>query len=170
MKSLSKSVLKKILTIRGDLSGAGKRIGIVVADFNEFLTHRLLESTVTTLVKTGVRPKDITVLHVPGAFEIPLGAQKLITRKKPHAVITLSVVVKGKTKHFNQVVRETACGVRELSARTGVPILLGMIPASNVRQAIERLGIKDSNKGRQWALSAVEMASACRRLASGKAK
>lgn len=103
-------------------------------------------------------------MRVPGAFEIPVAAQKLIRSFKPHAVITLAVVIKGRTRHFEQVVTESARGVRELAMATGTPVILGVLPALNAGQAFERTGIKHMNKGREWALAAVETANLLRGL------
>ena len=154
-----RSRFEKVRHVKGNLLAKGKRFGVVVSTFNEFLTSQLLEGALETLAQTGAKQKDIHVVHVPGAFEIPLAAKKLIASRKPHAVITLAVVIRGKTKHFDQVSRESARGVRELSMKTEVPIILGIIPAQNVRQATERVGLKQMNKGREWALCAVEMAN-----------
>jgi 6,7-dimethyl-8-ribityllumazine synthase len=151
--------------LKGDYSAKGFKFGIVAADFNELLTSRLVEGAVDTLRRHGARENSIVVVHVPGAFEIPLAAGKLIQKKKPDAVITLAVVIKGETKHFDQVVRETAKGIRELSKEHGIPVILGVIPANNIRQAERRVGIKQVNKGREWALSAIEMANLMKKLA-----
>lgn len=113
-----------------------------------------------TLVRHGAAAKDLCVVEVPGAFEIPLAAGELVRRKKrPHAVIALGVVIRGQTRHFDQVVSETAKGIRELSQRSGVPVILGIIAADSIEQAIERTGLKHMNKGREWAMSAIEMAN-----------
>lgn len=149
----------RIVPIKGDYLARPYRFGIVVAQFNEYLTRSLLDASIDTLLRHGAQEKNIHVVHVPGAFEIPLAAKKLIAFKKPNAVITLSVVIKGKTKHFDQVVQETAQGIRELILRTDTPILLGMVSADNVNDALMRVGVKHMNKGREWALSAIEMAS-----------
>ncbi len=149
----------RIVSIKGDYLARPYRFGIVVAQFNEYLTRPLLDASIDTLLRHGAQEKNIHVVTVPGAFEIPLATKKLIAHKKPNAVITLSVVIKGKTKHFDQVVRETAQGIRELILRTDTPILLGMVSADTVKDALLRVGIKHMNKGREWALSAIEMAS-----------
>jgi 6,7-dimethyl-8-ribityllumazine synthase len=151
--------------IKGELSAKGKRFGIVVARYNDYLTKKLLEDAIETFEQHGAAPGSVHVVHVPGAFEIPLAAKRLIARKKPQAVVTLSVVIQGETKHFDQVVNECAKGVRELAMESGVPVILGMIAAKNAAQAIDRLGIKHMSKGREWAMSAIEMAGVMRRLA-----
>lgn len=161
-------MIKKVQHLKGELTARGRCFGIVVARFNEYLTERLLEGTVDTLVRAGARPKDITVVHVPGAFEIPLTAKKLIASKKLDAVITLAVVIRGETKHFDQVSSQAARGVRELSMKSQVPIVLGILPAENIRQAVARVGLKQMNKGREWALGAIEMANLMRCLPKRK--
>ncbi len=143
---------------KGGCSARGKRFGIIVSEFNEFLTSRLLEGALDTLLRHGAREKDIHVVYVPGAFEIPLVLKKLV-RKKLDAVITLAVIIRGETKHFDQVAMETARGIREISLQSEIPAILGVIPAESVEQAIHRVGLKQLNKGREWALSAIEMAN-----------
>jgi 6,7-dimethyl-8-ribityllumazine synthase len=158
MKKSAKTV-SKITRIKGGFSGRGKKIGIIVAEFNEFLTERLLEGALDALTRHGVGKKDIQVVYVPGAFEIPLTLKKLLSRKKFDAVLTLAIVIKGQTRHFDQVVSETAKGVRELSQKSEIPVILGVISALNEQQAIQRVGLKHTNKGREWALAAIEMAN-----------
>lgn len=143
---------------KGGFSAKGKRFGIIVSEFNEFLTGRLLEGALDTLLRHGAREKDVHVVHVPGAFEIPLVLKKLI-REKLDAIITLAVIIRGETKHFDQVAMETARGIRELSVKSEIPVILGVLPAESVDQAIERVGLKQMNKGREWALSAIQMAN-----------
>ena len=152
------------LRLKGDYLAKGRRFGIVVSDFNELLTGKLLEGALDTLKRHGADEKNISVIHVPGAFEIPLAAKKLIRKKKPDAVITLAVVIKGQTKHFDQVVRETTKGIRELIGVSEIPVILGVIASDNIRHAEQRVGIKQRNKGREWAASAIEMASLMKKL------
>ncbi len=158
----------KIRRLQGDFLGAGKRFGIVVSRFNEFLTEQLLEGALDTLLSHGTREKDITVVRVPGAFEIPLAAKKLIQKNKFDAVITLAVVIRGQTRHFEQVVSESAKGIRELSLKTEIPVILGIVAAQNSAQAVRRVGLKEANKGREWARSAIEMAGLMRKLKKNK--
>lgn len=161
LKKLASTPLKKFKSpvLRGQMTAKGMKFGVVVSEFNEFLTERLLEGALDTLERCGARPSDVLVVRVPGAFEMPLAASKLLKNRKLSAIITLAVVIKGKTKHFDQVVRETAQGIRELSVASGVPVILGMVPADSIEDAAERVGIKQANKGREWALSAVQMAN-----------
>ncbi len=154
----------RVVNVKGGFSARGRRFGIVVSQFNEFLTARLLEGALDTLLRHGAREKDVRVVHVPGAFEMPLAAKKLIAKFKPQAVITLAVVIRGQTKHFDQVVTESAKGIRELSMKSEVPVILGMITADTPGQVMQRLGVKQMNKGREWALAAIEMANVVRKL------
>ncbi|MBI3252311.1 MAG: 6,7-dimethyl-8-ribityllumazine synthase [Candidatus Omnitrophica bacterium] len=150
--------------IKGHFSARGKKFGIVVSEFNEYLTGRLLEGTLETLRGHGAREKDLSVVWVPGAFELPLAAKKLLKAGKWDALIALAVVIKGETKHFDQVVMEAARGIRELSMKSEVPVILGMVSARSAEQAVARVGLKQMNKGREWALSAIQMANVMRRL------
>ncbi len=149
---------------QGGTSAKGRCFGIVVSRFNEYLTDQLLQNALDTLSRQGADSKKIHVAHVPGAFEVPLATQKLIRRVKPDAVLTLSVVIRGKTKHFDQVVTQCAKGLRELSMKTNVPVILGMISAEDPADAVERVGQKKMNKGREWALSTIEMANLSKKL------
>lgn len=154
----------KVRTLHGNYAGRGRKFGIVVSRFNEVLTDRLLEGALETLFRHGARRRDVTVVEVPGAFEAPFAAARLIRAKKPDAVIVLAVVIRGETRHFDQVVRESAKGIRELTQKTDVPIILGILAAENAAQAVARTGIKQTNKGREWAMSALEMADLSRKL------
>jgi 6,7-dimethyl-8-ribityllumazine synthase len=159
-----KTFSEKVRKLKGSYSARGLRFGLVVSEFNEFLTKQLLEGALDTLARQGARPKDVQVIYVPGAFEIPLAAKKLISKKNSDALIVLAVVIRGDTRHFEQVVRESARGVRELSSRNEIPIILGIIPAESAAQAIRRVGVKHMNKGREWALAAIEMASLMKKM------
>lgn len=156
---MSPSALKNVRRWKGTTRAKGRRFAVVVSRFNEYLTGQLLENAVATLRAQGAEAKKIHVAHVPGAFEVPLAAEKLIRRVKPDAALTLSVVIRGKTKHFDQVVTQCAQGVRRVSLRTGVPVILGMVSAEDPVDALERVEAGRMNKGREWALSAIEMAN-----------
>lgn len=160
------SKTSRVVHVKGAFSARGFRFGIVVSRFNELLTARLLEGALDTLLRHGAQEKNICVVHVPGAFEIPLAAKKLISKFKPDALITLAVVIRGQTRHFDQVVTESAKGIRELSMKTDIPVIFGMITADKTAHALERVGIKQTNKGREWALAAIEMASTMKKLSS----
>lgn len=154
-----KNKIKKIKIVKGSYQARGKRFGLVVAQFNEYLTRQLEEGAIDTLLRHGANEKNIHIIHVPGAFEIPLTVKKMLKKIKLDAVLALAVVIRGETKHFDQVVQESAKGVREVGLSTEVPIILGIVTAENAEQAISRVGVKHMNKGREWALSAIEMAN-----------
>ncbi|MGH7198750.1 MAG: 6,7-dimethyl-8-ribityllumazine synthase [Candidatus Omnitrophota bacterium] len=164
------SRFKGVRRLKGSYAAKGLRFGIVVSQFNEYFTNQLLEGALDVLVRHGARERDIRVVYVPGAFEIPLALRKLVSRNKLDAVITLAVVIRGETKHFDQVVGEAARGVREFSEKSGLPVILGMVPAESAAQAVQRVGVKHANKGREWALSAIEMANLMKRLGSDHRK
>lgn len=161
---MSRSKRLGVSVIAGDYRARGRRFGIVVSRFNEALTDRLLEGALETLWRHGARKKDVFVVEVPGAFEIPFAAERLLRAKKPDAVIVLAVVIRGQTRHFEQVVRESARGVRELIRKSDRPVILGILAADNPAHALERTGIKHTNKGREWAMAAIEMANLSKHL------
>jgi len=145
--------------IKADLVAKGKKFAIVISRFNEFISSGLLEGCVDTLTRHGVQESAIDAVWVPGAFEIPVIAQKMAKSKKYDAVICLGTVIRGSTPHFEFVASEAAKGVAKISLDTAVPCIFGIITADTLEQAIERAGTKDGNKGRDAALSAIEMAN-----------
>ena len=148
-----------IKTIQGQMVAKGKKFGIIASRFNDFITNRLLEGCLDTLLRHGVKDSDVTVAWVPGAFEITLLAQRMAKSKKYDVVICLGTVIRGATPHFDYIASETAKGIAHVSFSTGVPAIFGIITADSIEQAIERAGTKEGNKGRDAALSAIEMAS-----------
>lgn len=151
--------------IRGSYQARGRRFAVVVSRFNEPLTARLLDGALDTLWRHGARKKDVCVVEVPGAFEIPLALKKTLSGRRFDAAIVLAVVIRGQTSHFDQVVRESAKGVREVTLQHETPVALGIVSANTPAQAMERVGVKQMNKGREWALTAIEMANLVRQLA-----
>lgn len=143
--------------IEGNLLGEGRKIGIVVSRFNSFISERLLEGAVDSLVRSGVNDDDVDVARVPGAFEIPLVAQKMVTSGKYDAVICLGVVIRGATPHFDYVAGEVAKGTAQVMLDSRVPILFGVLTTETIEQAIERAGSKAGNKGSEVAVAALEM-------------
>jgi len=141
----------------GNLKGDGKKLGIVVARFNSFLSERLLEGAIDALVRSGVESDDIDVARVPGAFEIPLVTQKMAKSGKYDAVICLGVVIRGATPHFDFVAGEVAKGSAQVMLDTSVPVLFGVLTTETIEQAIERAGSKAGNKGSEVAVAALEM-------------
>ncbi|HEB49576.1 MAG TPA: 6,7-dimethyl-8-ribityllumazine synthase [Desulfobulbus sp.] len=143
----------------GNLQGTGRKIGIIVARFNSFISEKLLEGAIDSLVRSGVRAEDIDVARVPGAFEIPLVAQKMARSGRFDAVICLGVVIRGATPHFDYVAGEVAKGTAQVMLDTGVPVLFGVLTTETIEQAIERAGSKAGNKGSDVAVAALEMVS-----------
>jgi 6,7-dimethyl-8-ribityllumazine synthase len=148
-----------IPAIEGALSAAGKRFAVVVSRFNAFITERLLLSTVDGLLRSGGQKKDIDLVRVPGAFEIPLAARKLAETKKYDAIICLGCLLRGDTAHYDVIVNEVTRGIGQSAQETGVPHAFGVLTCENLEQAIDRAGLKMGNKGFEAALAAVEMAS-----------
>ena len=148
-----------VKAVEGQLIAKGKKFGIVVSRFNDFISKRLLEGAVDTLIRHGAKENEIEAIWTPGAFEIPTVANKLAKSKKYDAVICLGAVIKGSTPHFEYIANEAAKGIAKISLDTGVPVIFGIITAETLEQAIERAGTKDGDKGRDAALSAIEMAN-----------
>jgi 6,7-dimethyl-8-ribityllumazine synthase len=148
----------------GDLIGSGLKIGIVVSRFNELLSSRLLGGARDALARHGVAEDDVDVAWVPGAFEIPLVAQRMAASKKYDAVIALGVVIRGATPHFEYVASEVSKGVAHASLHTGVPVMFGIVTADSIEQAVERAGTKQGNKGFDVAVSAIEMANLLKKV------
>ena len=143
--------------IEGSLRGDGRKIGIVVSRFNSFIAEKLLDGAIDSLVRSGVNSDDIVVARVPGAFEIPLVAQKMARSGRYHAVLCLGAVILGATPHFDYVAGEVAKGTAQVMLDTGVPILFGVLTTDTIEQAIERAGTKAGNKGSDVAIAALEM-------------
>ena len=145
--------------ISGNLSAKGKSFGLVASRFNDFMTKELVSGCIDTLIRHGAEDKDITVAWVPGAFEVPLVAQKMAKDKTFDALICLGTVIRGATPHFDYIASEVAKGVAKVSLDSGLPVIFGIITADSIEQALERAGSKDGNKGRDAAMSAMEMVS-----------
>lgn len=143
--------------IEGKLNAAGGTFALVVSRFNSFICERLLEGALDTLKRHGAADKDLTVVKVPGAFEIPLITKKLAASGKYDAVICLGAVIRGGTPHFEYVSAEVSKGVASVSLETGVPVAFGVLTTDSVEQAIERAGTKAGNKGGEAAMGAIEM-------------
>lgn len=154
--------MKKV--IEGHLIGTGLKVAIVVARFNEFITGKLLTGAEDTLKRHGVQEDDVTIIWVPGAFEIPLTAQKLAEKGTYDAVITLGTVIRGATPHFDFVSNEVAKGVAQTGMQTGVPVIFGVLTTDTIEQAIERAGTKAGNKGSDAAVTAIELVNLYREI------
>lgn len=143
----------------GDLIGSGLRVGIVVSRFNDLLSSRLLGGALDALGRHGIDEESVDVAWVPGAFEIPLVAQRMASSARYDAVIALGVIIRGATPHFEYVAGEVSKGVAKVSLDSGVPVLFGIVTADSIEQAIERSGTKQGNKGWDVAVAAIEMAN-----------
>ena len=150
--------------LRGGLEGQGVRIGLVVSRFNEFITNRLLDGAKDALNRHGVRDEDITIVWVPGSFEIPLSAQRMGGSGRYDAVVCLGAVIKGETAHYQHVAVQAAKGIANASISTGTPVIFGLLTTDTVGQAVNRAGGKQGNKGYDAAVTAIEMANLVRAL------
>ncbi|ACL76350.1 6,7-dimethyl-8-ribityllumazine synthase [Ruminiclostridium cellulolyticum] len=153
-----------IKTNEGNLIASGLKFGIVVGRFNEFISSKLLSGAIDGLVRHGADESDITVSWVPGAFEIPIAAQKMANSGKYAAVICVGAVIRGSTPHFDYVAGEVSKGVARISLDTGVPVIFGVLTTDTIEQAIERAGTKAGNKGYDAAVTAIEMANLLNQL------
>ncbi|VFQ43943.1 6,7-dimethyl-8-ribityllumazine synthase [Desulfoluna butyratoxydans] len=145
--------------IQSSLTSEGKKFAIVVSRFNDFITERLVGGAVDALTRSGTKDADIDIIKVPGAFEIPLLAQKAVQTEKYDAVICLGAVIRGATPHFDYVCAEVSKGVAHVSLEANIPVIFGVVTTDTIEQAIERAGTKAGNKGFDCALSAIEMAN-----------
>ncbi len=150
--------------LEGSLNGDGLRVAIVVAEFNDFITSRLLEGALGGLAAHGVRDDDVTVASVPGSFELPLISAKLASSGQHDAVICLGAVIRGETDHYQHVAGEAAKGIANASANTGIPVIFGVLTTDTVEQAINRAGGKQGNNGYGAAIAAVKMANLARAI------
>ncbi len=153
-----------VRTLEGQLAAAGLTFGIVASRFNDFMTSRLLEGALDALRRHGADEERITVVKVPGSFEIPLAAKRLAASGRIDAVICLGTVIRGATPHFEYIASEVAKGVAAAMLETGVPITFGVLTTDSLEQAVERAGSKGGNKGFDAACSAIEMANLLREL------
>lgn len=145
--------------INGLLQADGLKFALVVSRFNDFITNKLLEGAVDCLIRHGADDNNITVVRVPGAFEIPLIAKAVAEKKEYNSVICLGAVIRGATPHFDFVASESAKGVAQASMSTGVPVIYGILTTDTIEQAVERAGTKAGNKGWDAALTAIETAN-----------
>ena len=151
-------------TIQGELNAKGMKFGIIASRFNDFITARLVDGAMDGLVRHGASDADIEVVRVPGAFEIPLAAQRMARAKRYDAILCLGAVIRGATPHFEYVSAEVSKGVASVSLETGVPVIFGVLTTDTIEQAIERAGTKSGNKGWDAACSAIEMVSLMKQM------
>ncbi|NLZ49773.1 MAG: 6,7-dimethyl-8-ribityllumazine synthase [Clostridiales bacterium] len=148
----------------GDLIAKDLRFGIIVGRFNEFISAKLLEGAIDGLVRHGAEKDDIEIAWVPGAFEIPLVAEKMVKSNKYDAVICLGAVIRGATPHFDYVAAEVSKGIAKVSLENHIPVIFGVLTTDTIEQAIERAGTKAGNKGYDAAVTAIEMSNLLRKL------
>ena len=148
-----------VQALEGGLNAAEKRFAIVVSRFNSFITERLFQSAYDGLLRSGAKKKDITLVRVPGAFEIPSAARTLAETKKYDAIICIGCLLRGDTAHYDVIVNEVTRGIGQSAQETGVPHTFGVLTCETLEQAIDRAGLKMGNKGFEAALAAVEMAN-----------
>ncbi len=156
--------MKDINVVEGTLVAKDLRIGIVASRFNDFVVDSLVRGAVDALVRHGVRERDITLVRVPGAWEIPLTVKRMAARRRFDAIIALGTVIRGGTPHFDYVAGECVKGIAQASHGEDVPVAFGVLTTDTIEQAIERAGTKAGNKGAEAALSAIEMANLLRQL------
>lgn len=145
--------------IEADLIAKGKKFGIIVSRFNDFITKGLVNGCLDTLIRHGADDKEISIVWVPGAFEMPTIANRLAKKRSFHALICLGAVIRGSTPHFEYIASEVAKGIAKVSLESGLPVIFGIITADTIEQAVERAGAKEGNKGRDAAMNAIEMAN-----------
>ncbi len=156
--------MNTIHTIEGDHLARDLRFAIVASRFNEFIVESLIRGAIETLQRHGASEKQIELIRVPGAFEMPLTVKRLLAARRHDAVIALGAVIRGATPHFQYVAGECASGLSRVALETGVPIAFGVLTTDTMEQAVERAGAKSGNKGAQAAVTAIEMANLLRRL------
>ena len=145
--------------LQGELNATGKRFAIVVSRFNSFITERLLLSACDALIRTGAAKRDVDIVRVPGAFEIPAAARTLASTGKYDAILCIGCLLRGDTAHYDVIVNEVTRGIGQSAQETGVPHAFGVLTCDTLEQAIDRAGLKMGNKGFEAALAAIEMAS-----------
>ena len=158
--------MSTIKTIEGNYTNATARYGIAITRFNSFIVDRLLDGALDALRKQGVQDRDITIVKVPGSYELPLTVKKMIESGSYDAVIALGAVIRGGTPHFEYVAGECVKGLSQVSLSSGISVAFGVLTVDTIEQAIERAGTKAGNKGAEAALTAIEMLSLTRQLES----
>ncbi len=151
-------------TIEGKLVASEMKVGVVASRFNEFITGKLLGGAQDSFVRHGGNAEDLTVAWVPGAFEIPLVAQKMAQSGKYDAVVCLGAVIRGNTPHFDMVANESVKGIAQAGLQSGIPVIYGVLTTDSIEQAVERAGTKAGNKGFDAMTSAIEMVNLTRQL------
>lgn len=155
-----------LTTIEGNLDSRNLRFAIIVSRFNSIITERLLSGAIDALTRTGASESNITVVRIPGSWELPITAKELAASQKYDAIIALSAVIRGDTPHFDYVAGEAAKGLGQVASQSGVPVAFGVLTTNTVEQAVDRAGAKSGNKGFDAAMTAIEMANLIRTLRS----
>jgi 6,7-dimethyl-8-ribityllumazine synthase len=158
--------MKDINVVQGGMIAKDLRVGIVASRFNDFIVDSLVSGAVDALVRHGVRERDITLVRVPGAWEMPLAVQRMAGRRRFDVIVALGAVIRGATPHFDYVASECAKGIAQAGLAGDVPVAFGVLTTDTIEQAIERAGTKAGNKGAEAAMSAIEMANLLRHLES----
>jgi 6,7-dimethyl-8-ribityllumazine synthase len=143
--------------VEGKIVAKGMKFGIVASRFNDFISGRLIEGAIDTLIRAGADEKDIQIYKVPGAFELPLTAKKLVKSARFDAVICLGAVIRGATPHFEYISAEVSKGIASVGLEAEIPVVYGVLTTDTIEQAIERAGTKSGNKGADAAMAAIEM-------------
>src|SRR5580692_10228660 len=156
--------------VRGGLSAAGLRMGVVASQFNNFITDRLLAGALDALQQAGATSEQLQIVRVPGSFELPITAKKLAATGRFDSIICIGCILRGETSHYDVVVSETARGVQLAQLDTGVPLIFCVLTCDTLEQAIDRAGLKGGNKGYEAGLGAIEMGQLMRKLGGGTAK
>jgi len=156
--------MSKIKTVEGEFTGASANYAILVSRFNEFVVNSLQDGAIDCLKRHGVADSAITLIKVPGAFELPLAAQKAAQSEQYDAIIALGAVIRGSTPHFDYVCTECSRGLNQVSLAFNIPVPFGVLTVDTIEQAIERAGTKAGNKGADAAMTAMEMVSLSRKL------
>jgi len=151
-------------TLKGKISGKDIKVAIVLSLFNEFIGQKLLEGALKSLKENGVIEKNIDIVKVPGAFEIPLATEKLASLKKYDTILCLGAVIRGETPHFDYVAEAASTGILQVSLKYSMPIAFGVLTTNNIEQAVERAGGKHGNKGYDIAITALEMADLIKKI------
>ena len=159
----------KPANVRGGLSAAGLRIGVVASQFNNFITDRLLAGALDALQQAGASEEQVEIVRVPGSFELPIAAKKLAASGRFDSIICIGCVLRGETSHYDVVVSETARGIQLAQLDTGVPLIFCVLTCDTLEQAIDRAGLKSGNKGYEAGLAAVEMAQLVRKISQKSA-
>jgi 6,7-dimethyl-8-ribityllumazine synthase len=158
----------KPVAIEGDLSALGKRFAVVVARWNAVITDRLLQGALDALLRSGAKKDDVEIVRVPGAWEIPSAARTLAETGRFHAIVTLGVLLRGETAHYEAIYTEVARGIGQSQQETGVPHAFGVLTCETLEQALDRAGLKAGNKGFEAGVAAIEMASIQTKIAGAK--